>query len=74
MQNDERLESIEKAIGKFTEAMQIYAQHLESHTSAVINLAEVARDLKQSVVEQNKVLSEFAKAVNEMSDHKGGDV
>ena len=74
MQIDERLEHIETAMGKFTEAIQVYAQHLESHTSAVINLAEAAQDLKKTAAEQNKVLSELTKAVEEMNAHKGGDV
>jgi len=74
MQVDERLQRIEIAMGKFTEAIQVYAQHLASHTSAVINLTEAAQELKQSVTEQNKVLSEFAKAGEEFSTQKGGDV
>jgi hypothetical protein len=42
MQIDEILQRIETAMGKFAEAIQVYAQHLASHTSAVINLAEAA--------------------------------
>ena len=59
-------------MGKFTEAMQVYAQHLASHNSAVINLAEAAQDLKKTAAEQNKVLSELAKAVEEMNNKKEG--
>jgi len=60
-------------MGKFAEAIQVYAQHLASHTSAVINLAEAAQDLKRGVAEQNKVRSELAKAVEEFSTQKGGN-
>jgi hypothetical protein len=70
MQVDERLERIEIVMGKFTEAIQVYAQHLASHTSAVISLAEAAQDLKRGVAEQNKVLSELAKVVEEMNNQK----
>ena len=70
MQIDERLQRIEIAMGKFTEAIQVYAQHLANHTSAVINLAEAAQDLKRGAAGQNKVLSELAKAVEELNAQK----
>ncbi len=74
MRVDERLKRIEIVMGKFTEAIQVYAQHLESHTGAIISLSEAAQDLKRGVAEQNKVLSELAKAVEEMNAHKEREV
>lgn len=64
---DGRLQNIEIAMGKFAEAMLVYAQHLQSHTAAVISLAEAAKDLKKSVMEHDKVISELTKVVKEMN-------
>ena len=49
----QRFEVTEKALHDFSGAMQIYAQHLASHTSAIQGLSEASHELKRSAAEQN---------------------
>jgi len=51
-----RFEGTEKAIEFFAGAMQQYAHHLESHTSAIRGLSDASRALNDSAVEQNRIL------------------
>jgi hypothetical protein len=51
-----RFEHTEKAIEFFAGAMQQYAEHLASHTSAIRGLGEASRALKDSAVAQNQIL------------------
>jgi hypothetical protein len=51
-----RFEGAEKAIESFASAMQQYAQHMDSHTSAIRGLSEASQALKSSAVEQNQIL------------------
>ena len=57
----QRFEATEKALDKFADAMQLYAQHLASHTSAIQGLSEASHELKGSAAEQNRVLSRLTK-------------
>jgi signal peptidase len=57
----ERFEATEKAIDKFADAMQLYAQHLASHTSAIQGLSEASHELKGSAAEQNRVMRRLTK-------------
>ena len=51
-----RFEGTEKAIEFFAGAIQQYAHHLESHTSAIRGLSEASQSLRDSAVEQNQIL------------------
>jgi len=51
-----RFEGTEKAIEFFAGAIQQYAHHLESHTSAIRDLSEASQSLRDSAVEQNQIL------------------
>jgi signal peptidase I len=51
-----RFERTEKALESFASAMQQYAQHMASHTSAIQGLSEASQALKNSAVEQNQIL------------------
>jgi hypothetical protein len=51
-----RFEHTEKAIEFFAGAMQQYAEHLASHTSAIRGLGEASQALKDSAVAQNRIL------------------
>ena len=53
----QRMESTQQALEKFTSATEVYAQHLKSHTSALVNLKEASQELKKGAEELNKVLS-----------------
>ena len=58
--NEQRMNSTEQALGKFASAIELYAQHLASHTSAIQGLSEASHELKRSAAEQNRVLMHFA--------------
>jgi hypothetical protein len=51
-----RFEHTEKAIEFFAGAMQQYAEHLASHTTAIRNLGEASQALKESAVTQTQIL------------------
>ncbi|OGO08063.1 MAG: hypothetical protein A2Y92_00855 [Chloroflexi bacterium RBG_13_57_8] len=51
-----RYEGTEKAMAGFASAMQEYARHLASHTSAIQGLSEASHALKNSAAEQNQIL------------------
>ncbi len=55
-----RFEGAEKAIESFASAMQQYAQHMDSHTSAIKGLSEASQALKSSAVAQNHILGRFS--------------
>jgi hypothetical protein len=51
-----RFEHTEKAIEFFAGAMQQYAEHLASHTTAIRGLGEASQALKESAVAQTQIL------------------
>jgi len=51
-----RFEGTEKALESFASAMQEYAHHMASHTSAIQGLSEASQALKNSAAEQNQIL------------------
>lgn len=51
-----RFVGTEKALESFASAMQQYAQHMASHTSAIQGLSEASQSLKNSAAEQNQIL------------------
>jgi signal peptidase I len=54
-----RFEGTQKALDSFAGAMQEYAKHMASHTSAIQGLSEASQALKNSAIEQNQILSRF---------------
>jgi methyl-accepting chemotaxis protein len=46
----------QQALEKFASAIEVYAEHLKSHTSAIQGLSEASQELKRSAAEQSKVL------------------
>ena len=59
----QRFEVTEKALHDFSGAMQIYAQHLASHTSAIQGLSDASQALKGSAAEQNRILGHLSKSI-----------
>ena len=57
------MNSTEKALEKFAAAIELYAQHLSSHTSAIQGLSEASHELKRSAAEQNRVLAHLFESV-----------
>jgi signal peptidase I len=55
-----RIDGTQKALDNFAGAMQEYARHMASHTSAIQGLSEASQALKNSAIEQNQILSRFS--------------
>jgi|GEM_PF-673336 len=55
-----RFEGTEKALESFAGAMQQYAVHMASHTSAIQGLSEASQALKNSAIEQNHILANLS--------------
>jgi hypothetical protein len=56
-----RFEHTEKAIEFFAGAMQQYAEHLASHTTAIRGLGEASQALKDSAVAQTQILHRLSR-------------
>jgi signal peptidase I len=56
-----RFEATGKALEGFAGAMQEYARHMASHTRAIQGLSEASQALKNSAIEQNRILSRFSR-------------
>jgi hypothetical protein len=52
-----RMSTTEQALNNFAAAINDYAQHLASHTSAIQGLAEASHELKNGAADQNRVLT-----------------
>ena len=61
----QRMESTEQALGKFASATEVYAQQLQSHTSATQGLSEASQELKKGAAEQNKVLTHLMEVMEQ---------
>jgi len=61
----QRMERTEQVLGKFTSAIEVYAQHLQSHTTAIQGLSEASQELKKGASEQNKVLTRLMEVMEE---------
>lgn len=48
---------VQQALGQFSSAMSEYAKHIGSHTQAVKDLASASQELRDTVRQQNRVLS-----------------
>jgi len=64
---EQRMGTTEQVLDKFTSAIAEYAQHLQSHTSAIQGLSEASQELKKGAAEQNKVLTHLAQTMEEIS-------
>ncbi|MGD9142903.1 MAG: hypothetical protein PVG61_03555, partial [Dehalococcoidia bacterium] len=58
-----RFEFTERALHEFAGAMEIYAEHLASHTSAIRGLSEASHALKGSAAEQNRILGHLSETI-----------
>ncbi len=58
-----RYEGTEKALESFASAMQEYARHMASHTSAIQGLSEASQSLKNSAAEQNQILYRLSHSI-----------
>lgn len=58
-----RFEATEAALDKFASAMELYAQHLNSHTSAIHGLSDASNELKKSATEQNRIIALMMKTM-----------
>ena len=65
--SEKRMERTEQTLAKFTSAIEVYAQHLQSHTSAIQGLSEASQELKKGAAEQNKVLIHLVESMGHIS-------
>jgi hypothetical protein len=56
-----RFDATEKALTDFSNAIELYARHLASHTSAIQGLSEASQSLKGITAEQNRVLHQMTR-------------
>jgi signal peptidase I len=56
-----RFEGVEKAVESFASSIQQYAQHMDSHISAIKGLSEASQVLKNSAVDQNQTLDRLSR-------------
>jgi signal peptidase I len=57
----------EQTLMNFTSAIDVYAEHLKSHTSAIQGLSDASQELKHSAAEQNRVLSRVAEVMEQIA-------
>jgi len=76
---ERRLETTEKgmagtqqALNSFDSAMAEYAEHLKSHTHAIISLSEASQELKKGAAEQNKVLTRLMETMEQRAPEAEG--
>jgi len=53
---EHKMDSTQQALEKFSAAIELYATHLASHTSAIQGLSEASHELKRSAASQNHVI------------------
>lgn len=58
-----RFEFTERALHEFAGAMEKYAEHMASHTSAIQGLSEASHALKGSAAEQNRILGHLSESI-----------
>ena len=58
-----RFEAAEKTLDDFSGAIQIYARHLASHTSAIQGLSDASQALKGSAAEQNRIFGHLSASI-----------
>jgi len=57
----------ERALDKFASAIESYAGHLNSHTSAIQGLSEASKELRDGAAVQNRVLVRVMETVEQVS-------
>jgi signal peptidase I len=58
-----RFEATEAVLDKFAHSMELYSQHLESHTSAIQGLSGASNELKKSAAEHNRIIAYMMKTI-----------
>jgi len=62
----------QRALNNFASAIEVYAEHLKSHTSAIQGLSEASHELKRGAAEQNRVLSRIAEVMQTPAGVRAG--
>jgi len=62
---EEWMSRIEQALQSMSSAIAEFAAHLQSHTSAIQGLNDASQELKKSAAEQNRILTQIAKAMEQ---------
>lgn len=75
VENTEKgMEYTQQALNSFAGAIAEYAEHLKSHTGAIQGLSEASQELKRGAVEQNRVLSRIAEAMEQGMPTKEAEI
>lgn len=56
---EQKMTTTENVLEKFATAIADYAQHMDSHTSAIQGLSAASHELKRGAAEQNRILMRF---------------
>jgi len=67
---EDGMKGTQRALEQFSSAMEEYAQHLKSHTSAIQGLSGASQELKAGAVEQNKVLARLTEIMEKQMGHR----
>ncbi|MFH0941733.1 MAG: signal peptidase I [Chloroflexota bacterium] len=62
---EKKMDGLERTLAKFGSAIELYAEHLKSHTSAIQGLSAASQDLARTTAEQEKMLGRFYKSMEE---------
>ena len=63
--SEQKMDHTQQALEKFSAAIELYAQHLASHTSAIQGLSEASHELKRGAAEQNRVLTRLMQTMEQ---------
>ena len=62
---EKKMDSMEQTLAKFASAIDYYAEHLKSHTSAIEGLSSASQDLAKTTASQEKLLSHLYQSMEE---------
>jgi signal peptidase I len=62
---EQRMGETQQALNNFATAIELYAEHLKSHTSAIQGLSQASHELKRGAAEQNRVLARLMETMEQ---------
>lgn len=63
--SEKKMDSVEQTLVKFASAIEQYAEHLKSHTSAIQGLSSASQDLAKTTANQEKLLDHLYQSMAE---------
>ncbi|MFA5317592.1 MAG: signal peptidase I [Dehalococcoidales bacterium] len=62
---EKKMDRMDQTLAKFASAIELYAEHLKSHTSAIQGLSAASQDLAKTTAEQEKLLGRLYTSMEE---------